>query len=217
MKDDLSTRVISFEKCLHNQYGSLEFSARGHGRQTFSLEENGLDLCGPAAEEVVSITVPEQILEGQPAHLSGRVDLVGPDNAPISDAGLRDQVRVRASLTAGDGTNSPVATVPLDSTWRFAFADLQPGAYTIEAFVAAEAAGEISVSDKMGVLAVHRHEPLRHRDRVERLQFLLLAVSRGVDIDHPRVEDPDAVPSKPVAHGGDRSLIARDQIGRAHV
>ena len=74
-------------------------------------------------------------------------------------------------------------------------------------------AGEISVGDQMRVLAVHRHEPLRHRNRVERLQFLLLAVSRGVDIDHPRVEDPDAVPSEPVAHGGDRSLIARDRVG----
>ena len=73
--------------------------------------------------------------------------------------------------------------------------------------------GKISVSDKMGVLAVNRHEPLRHRHRVERLQFLLLAVSRGVDVDHPRVEDADAVPSEPVAHGGDRSLIARDRVG----
>ena len=73
--------------------------------------------------------------------------------------------------------------------------------------------GKISVSNKMGVLAVHRHEPLRHRHRVERLQFLLLAVSRGVDVDHPRVEDPDAVPSEPVAHGGDRSLVARDRVG----
>ena len=48
---------------------------------------------------------------------------------------------------------------------------------------------------------------------MERLQFLLLAVSRGVDVDHPRVEDADAVPSEPIAHGGDRSLVARDRVG----
>ena len=51
---------------------------------------------------------------------------------------------------------------------------------------------EPGVGDQVAVLAVHRHEPLRLGDREERLELLLLGVTRGVHVLDAAVHDLDA-------------------------
>ena len=65
---------------------------------------------------------------------------------------------------------------------------------------------------EMGVFAVHRHEELGHRNRMKSLEFLLLAMSAGVNIDEPAVDHPSSEASETIADRRHRCLISGDRV-----